>query len=169
MRRQLFPALVMLALFTVLTGVVYPLMMTGFAQVAFHDKANGSLVERDGDVVGSRLIGQDFTSIGSARNRKNELRDIIQNDFRMAQFVAQTNQFSRFMFIEVQGTTLFKLPGHRVLGEFANQAEGPARPEKRCERFDQTLEIEFQRAFEFKHPDRNRLVAKLANLIAAQC
>lgn len=61
MRRQLFPALVMLALFTVLTGVVYPLVMTGIAQVAFHDKANGSLVERDGVVVGSRLIGQDFT------------------------------------------------------------------------------------------------------------
>lgn len=64
MRRQLFPAVVMLALFTVLTGVVYPLVMTGFAQVAFHDKANGSLVERDGDVVGSRLIGQDATGEG---------------------------------------------------------------------------------------------------------
>lgn len=64
MRRQLLPALVMLAFFTVLTGVVYPLVMTGFAQVAFQDKANGSLIERDGQVVGSRFIGQDFTDPG---------------------------------------------------------------------------------------------------------
>lgn len=64
MRRQLFPAVVMLALFTVLTGIVYPLVMTGFAQVAFADKANGSLVERDGEVVGSRLIGQSFAGEG---------------------------------------------------------------------------------------------------------
>ncbi len=61
MRRQLFPAVVMLALFTVLTGVVYPLAMTAFAQVAFNDKANGSLVERDGQVVGSSRVGQEFT------------------------------------------------------------------------------------------------------------
>jgi len=64
MRRQLLPALVMLAFFTVLTGLVYPLVMTGFAQVAFQDKANGSLIERDGRVVGSRFIGQDFTDPG---------------------------------------------------------------------------------------------------------
>lgn len=61
MRRQLFPAVVMLALFTLLTGVAYPLLLTGFAQVAFDHEADGSLLERDGQVVGSSLIGQAFT------------------------------------------------------------------------------------------------------------
>jgi K+-transporting ATPase ATPase C chain len=60
--RQLRPALVSIGLFTVLLGVVYPLVSTAIAQVAFHDKANGSLVERNGKVVGSALIGQTFTA-----------------------------------------------------------------------------------------------------------
>ena len=46
---------------TVLLGLVYPLVVTGVAQVAFHDKANGSLVKANGKVVGSSLIGQNFT------------------------------------------------------------------------------------------------------------
>ena len=54
MRRQLLPALGMVLVFTVLTGLVYPLVVTGIAQAAFGDKADGSLVERDGEVVGSR-------------------------------------------------------------------------------------------------------------------
>jgi len=57
---MLRPALVLLALLTVLTGVVYPLAITGLAQVAFHEKANGSLIAVDGKVVGSKLIGQPF-------------------------------------------------------------------------------------------------------------
>ena len=61
MRRQLLPALGMVLVFTVLLGLVYPLAVTGFAQGVFHDKANGSLVKRDGKVVGSRWIGQNFT------------------------------------------------------------------------------------------------------------
>ena len=64
MRRQLSAAAGMLLLFTVLTGLVYPLVVTGIAQVAFHDKANGSLVERDGKVVGSSRIAQGFTGAG---------------------------------------------------------------------------------------------------------
>jgi K+-transporting ATPase ATPase C chain len=60
MRRQLSAAAGMLLLFTVLTGLVYPLVVTGIAQVAFHDKANGSLVEQDGRVVGSSGIAQEF-------------------------------------------------------------------------------------------------------------
>jgi K+-transporting ATPase ATPase C chain len=55
---HLRPALVLLLLFSALTGLVYPLAMTGVAQVAFPWLANGSLVERDGKVVGSALIGQ---------------------------------------------------------------------------------------------------------------
>ncbi len=58
MRRQLLPALGMVLVFTVLTGLLYPLVVTGVAQAAFHHKAEGSLVERDGQVVGSSSIGQ---------------------------------------------------------------------------------------------------------------
>ena len=61
MRRQLLPALIMLLVFTVLTGLAYPLAVTGVAQVAFRDKANGSLVKENGKVVGSKWIGQNFT------------------------------------------------------------------------------------------------------------
>jgi K+-transporting ATPase ATPase C chain len=50
-----------LAVFTVITGVAYPLIVTGVAQVAFRDKANGSLIEENGKVLGSRLIGQPFS------------------------------------------------------------------------------------------------------------
>ncbi|HEY7137050.1 MAG TPA: K(+)-transporting ATPase subunit C [Acidimicrobiia bacterium] len=61
MRRQLVTGLFMIIVLTVLTGLVYPLVMTGVAQVAFHDRADGSLVKRNGKIVGSSLIGQNFT------------------------------------------------------------------------------------------------------------
>ena len=61
MRRQLVPALVVFLALTLLTGIAYPLAVTGVAQVAFPVRADGSLIERDGRVVGSRLIGQAFT------------------------------------------------------------------------------------------------------------
>jgi K+-transporting ATPase ATPase C chain len=54
----------MVLVFTVLTGLAYPLVVTGFARAAFRDKAEGSLIERDGQVVGSRWIGQSFTEAG---------------------------------------------------------------------------------------------------------
>ena len=62
MLNQLRPAIVLLSLLTLITGVAYPLAMTGVAQLAFPEKANGSLVTRDGVVVGSALIGQNFVS-----------------------------------------------------------------------------------------------------------
>jgi K+-transporting ATPase ATPase C chain len=55
------PALVIFALLSALTGVVYPLVVTGLAQVAFAEQAAGSLIVRDGKPVGSRLIGQNFS------------------------------------------------------------------------------------------------------------
>ena len=62
MRRQLLPALGMLLVFTVITGLAYPLVVTGVAQGLFADRANGSLVEGDGQLVGSALIGQPFSA-----------------------------------------------------------------------------------------------------------
>jgi K+-transporting ATPase ATPase C chain len=62
MRRQLLPALVAFLFLTALTGLAYPLAVTGVAQVAFPSRADGSLLERDGHVVGSRLIGQTFAA-----------------------------------------------------------------------------------------------------------
>ena len=60
--RQLRPALISVVVFTILLGVAYPLVSTLIGQVAFSDKANGSLIRRDGKVVGSELIGQTFTA-----------------------------------------------------------------------------------------------------------
>jgi K+-transporting ATPase ATPase C chain len=54
-------SILLTVVFTVLTGVLYPLVITGIAQVAFHDKADGSLLVRDGKVVGSELLAQQFT------------------------------------------------------------------------------------------------------------
>ncbi|MEU0436004.1 potassium-transporting ATPase subunit KdpC [Streptomyces sp. NPDC006290] len=63
--RMVWAALRMLLVLTVVTGVIYPLVVTGIGQLAFHDKANGSMVKVDGKEVGSKLIGQSWNIKGT--------------------------------------------------------------------------------------------------------
>lgn len=69
MKRQLLNSLLMTAVLIFLLGIIYPLCITGISQLVFRDYANGQLIERNGELTGSRLIGQPFTGPGYFRSR----------------------------------------------------------------------------------------------------
>ena len=64
MKRNLLTSILFTLVTTVIFGLLYPLGITGLAQVLFHDRANGQLIEKNGKVVGSRIIGQTFAGPG---------------------------------------------------------------------------------------------------------
>src|SRR5205085_3245514 len=69
LKKHIYPALAMTVVLTVLLGIIYPLVVTGLAQVIFPGQAAGSLIEKDGKVIGSRLIGQPFSGPGYFHSR----------------------------------------------------------------------------------------------------
>jgi K+-transporting ATPase ATPase C chain len=80
MLKELRPAIVLLVVMTVLTGLVYPLGMTGIAHVVFPWQARGSLIEKDGKVIGSALIGQNFAEDKYFHGRPSATTDTDPND-----------------------------------------------------------------------------------------
>ena len=71
MKKNLLISVLMTVVTTVLLGLIYPLVVTGLAQVLFHDKANGQLISRNGTVIGSKIIAQPFTGAGYFHPRES--------------------------------------------------------------------------------------------------
>lgn len=91
MKRNLLTAVLMTIATTILLGIIYPLAVTAIAQVLFPDQANGELIRRNGVVVGSRILGQSFSSAGYFHSRPSAAGDGYDADSSGASNLGPTN------------------------------------------------------------------------------
>ena len=92
MKKNLLIALWFTLVTTVMFGILYPLGITGLSQVFFHDRANGQLIEKDGKLVGSRIIGQAFTGPGYFHSRPSNAGTGYDPTSSSGSYLAPTNK-----------------------------------------------------------------------------
>jgi len=125
MLKLIRPAIVMIVVTTAVTGLAYPLAMTGIAQALFPHQANGSLVEKDGKVIGSSLIGQSFTADRYFHGRPSATTGADPND--ATKTVAAPYNASNSMGSNLSPTSSSLMT--RIKGDVATlQAQNPNAP-----------------------------------------